>query len=84
VWVCVIKGTALIAHSLMSFLYASLFFSRSRARACVRALSLLPVLICVPGTVVSGPIGTCRYEPTTSPKAILPDIESAVNRARIM
>lgn len=26
----------------------------------------------------------CRYEPTTSPKAILPDIESAINRARIM
>jgi glutathione peroxidase-family protein len=25
-----------------------------------------------------------RYEPTTSPKAILPDIESAINRARIM
>lgn len=25
-----------------------------------------------------------RYEPTTSPNAILPDIESAINRARIM
>jgi hypothetical protein len=25
-----------------------------------------------------------RYEPTTSPKAILPDIERAINRAREM
>jgi len=24
-----------------------------------------------------------RYEPTTSPKAILPDIESAINKARV-
>jgi hypothetical protein len=27
---------------------------------------------------------THRYEPTTSPKAILPDIERAINRAREM
>ena len=51
------------------------FFFPSISCACVHAHARSPL-----------PYSTFdnRYEPTTSPKAILPDIESAVNRARLM
>jgi hypothetical protein len=61
--------------------------ARLKAHVCYALVCIgvsLGMLLVFVAVVVHESMPSDRYEPTTSPKAILPDIESAVNRARIM